>query len=111
MCCVNGGSYRCQRPFVRITMIDVSWLLPIEVGTQSFVFMGHAEFLGGRTSELGEDVRGSILAQPQFVWDAGRAVAGEAQQLMIGVEYQYWRNKLGTDEDESIAQLLLVWRL
>ena len=92
-------------------MIDVSWLLPIEVGTQSFVFMGHAEFLGGRTSELGEDVRGSILAQPQFVWDAGRAVAGEAQQLMIGVEHQYWRNKLGTDEDESIAQLLLVWRL
>ncbi len=58
MCCVNGGSYRCQRPFVRITMIDVSWLLPIEVGTQSFVFMGHAEFLGGRTSELGEDGSG-----------------------------------------------------
>jgi hypothetical protein len=30
---------------------------------------------------------------------------------MVGVEYQYWRSKLGTDEDESIAQLLLVWRL
>ena len=68
MCCVNGGSYRCQRPFGRLF---------VEV----------------------------VLA------DAGKAVAGEAQQLMIGVAYQYWRNKLGTDEDESIAQMPLVWRL
>ena len=30
---------------------------------------------------------------------------------MVGIEYQYWLNKLGTDEDESTAQLLVVWRL
>ncbi len=55
-------------------------------------------------------MKGSILAQPQFTWDLGRAILGAPHQLMAGIEYQYWRNKLGTDLDESIAQLLLVWR-
>ena len=92
-------------------MFDVSWALPFEVGSQSLAVVGHAEYLGSRTNELGEDVKGSILAQPQFVWDLGKAVAGAPRQFMVGIEYQYWRNKLGTDEDESTAQLLLVWRL
>ena len=38
-------------------------------------------------------------------------MAGEANQFMVGVEFQYWRNKLGTDEDEIIAQMLVVWRM
>ena len=33
------------------------------------------------------------------------------KELRVGIEYQYWLNKLGTDEDESTAQLLVVWRL
>ena len=30
---------------------------------------------------------------------------------MSGIEYQYWRNKLGTDVTESAVQFLVVWRL
>ncbi len=78
---------------------------------QSFTFTGHAEYIGGRTNEFGDDVNGSILAQPQLVWDVGKAMAGEASQFMVGVEFQYWRNKLGTDEDEMTAQMLVVWRM
>ena len=33
------------------------------------------------------------------------------KELRVGIEYQYWLNKLGTDIDESTAQLLVVWRL
>ena len=55
-------------------------------------------------------VKDSILAQPQFTWDLGKVV-GAPNQFMVGIEYQYWLNKLGTDEDESTAQLLVVWRL
>ena len=62
-----------------------------------------------RTNEFGEDVKSSILAQPQFTWDLGKVV-GAPNQLMIGIEYQYWLNKLGTEEDERTAQLLVVWR-
>ena len=91
-------------------MLDVSWALPFEVGGQSLAVAGHAEYVGGRTDEVDGDVRGWVLAQPQFTWDLGRALLGAPHRLLAGIEYQYWRNKLGTDQQESTAQLLLVWR-
>ena len=92
-------------------MFDVNWGSAINAGSQSFVFTGHAEYIGGVTDELGGDVKGWLLAQPQFMWDVGKAVADKANQIFLGVEYQYWLNKLGTDLDEYAAQLLIVWRL
>ena len=86
-------------------VFDVSWALPVRVGSQSLAFTGHAEYVGSHSS-----LKGSTLAQPQFTWDLGQAL-GAPQQLMVGIEYQYWHNKLGTDADESTAQLLVIWRL
>ena len=102
----GGGAPKTDHSF----MFDVSWALPFELGRQSLAIGGHAEYLGRRTNELGQDVKSSVLAQPQFTWDLGKVI-GAPHQCMVGLEYQYWRNKLGTDEDESTAQLLLVWRL
>ena len=102
----GGGAPQTDNSF----MVDVSWALPFDVGNQSLAIVGHAEYLGALTDEFGETVKGSMLAQPQFTWDVGKAL-GAPHQLMVGIEYQLWLNKLGTDEDESAAQLLLVWRL
>ncbi len=85
--------------------IDINGLLPFNLGSQSFSISGHAEYYTPGTNELGDDVPGSILAQPQLRWDIG----GE-NGLFVGVEYQYWSNKLGTDVDESVVQLLGVWQ-
>lgn len=90
---------------------DINWAAPFGIGNQSFAIMGHMEYIGGRSNELGGRYDGSILAQPQFVWDLGQAMASEPNQLLVGFEYQYWRNKLGTDEDENTIQFLVVWRL
>ena len=92
-------------------MFDINWAAPFEIGNQSFAIMGHAEYIGSRSNELGGRHDASILAQPQFVWDIGRAAAGEPNQLLLGFEYQYWRNKIGTDDDENTIQFLVVWRL
>ena len=104
---VGGGAPKTDNSF----MVDVSWAFPFSVGSQSLAIVGHAEYLGSCTNELDQNVKGSILAQPQFIWDLGKAIVGAPHQFMVGIEYQYWRNKLGTDEDESTPQLLLVWRL
>ncbi len=92
-------------------MFDVNWAAPFKLGTQSFAIMGHMEYIGSRSNELGGRYDGSILAQPQVVWDIGQATVNEPNQILLGFEYQYWRNKLGTDEDENTIQLLIVWRL
>ena len=92
-------------------MFDINWAAPFEIGDQSFAISGHMEYIGSRSNELGGRYDGSILAQPQFVWDIGQAMANEPGQLLVGFEYQYWRNKIGTDEDENTIQFLVVWRL
>ncbi|MDE2974585.1 MAG: nucleoside-binding protein [Gemmatimonadota bacterium] len=92
-------------------VFDVNGLLPFSLAGQSFAVAGHAEYAAATTDEFGDDKPGSILAQPQLRWDVGRAAGGSANGLHVGVEYQYWSNKLGTDFDESVVQLLVVWGL
>ena len=84
--------------------VDINGLLPFQLGSQSFSISGHAEYFVATTNELG-DVPWSILAQPQLRWDIG----GQ-NGLFVGLEYQHWRNKLGTEVVENIVQLLAVWQ-
>ncbi len=89
-----------------LLIIDVNGLLAFSVGSQSFQIAGHAQYATATTDELGNEVPASILAQPQLRWDIGGA-----NGLFVGIEYHYWSNKLGTDVDESVVQLLGVWQL
>ena len=83
-------------------MVDINWARPFKDG--KFSIEGHAEYIGERTNEFGGTVEAWILAQPQFRIFFTDNVA-------IGIEYQYWMNKLGDDAtDESAVQALLVWK-
>lgn len=59
-------------------------------------------FNGGKTQ---------FLAQPQVMIDASPWVNAKPATLFLGVEYQYYRNKYGTDTKESHPQLLVKWYL
>lgn len=92
-------------------MIDAAWRYPIETGQQRWSVEGHAEYIQGRNTELpGVRVKDWVLAQIQLRWDAGNIWFNQKDVMFLGVEYQYWNNKLGTSEDESALQLLAVWR-
>ena len=92
-------------------MFDVNWLATWEMLGQTFTFTGHAEYIAEVMNELGTKDRAWILAQPQLTVDLGRMLGGGGGNLMTGIEYQYWRNKLGTDVTESVVQFLVVWQL
>ncbi len=93
----NGGAPEQDNSF----MIDVSWARPIG---QRFSIEGHVEYIGERTDEFGGTVEAWFQAQPQFRWFV-------SENLAVGIEYQYWMNKLGDDAtDESAVQALLVWK-
>ena len=103
----RGGAPRTGDSF----MVDASWGAAFDLGSQSFWFTGHMEYIGATTNELGDAVKGWILAQPQLGWDLGKALTDNANQLFLGVEYQYWRNKLGLDNHDNVPQLWVMWRL
>ena len=93
----NGGAPKEDDSF----MVDVNWKRPFANG--KFSIEGHIEYIGSRTNEFGGDVEAWILAQPQFRWYLHPSAA-------IGIEYQFWQNKLGDgDTDESAIQALFVW--
>jgi hypothetical protein len=94
-----------------------SWMVDMNFATESFEiagahfnFEGHVEYIAPRHNEFGAKVRGHILGQPQFRWDAGETLFGTRNHLFLGIEYQFWLNKLGEDNDEHAVQFLAAWR-
>lgn len=98
-------------------MVDFSWAIPFEAGGFSWSLEGHAEYIAGRDSKmLNEETlekdryEGSFLAQPQLRMDLGKALGYAEGNVYLGLEYQYWKNKLGQKgQNESTTQLLAVW--
>ena len=94
-------------------IFDVSWLSVFNLGGQTFSFMGHAEYVSAVDwkNGSGEDVAW-VLAQPQLVWDIGNLFK-TPNEFHVGIELQYWANKLGfsEDEDEFRPLFLVVWQL
>jgi len=90
-------------------MFDVAFEYPFTVGSQKFSFKGHAEYIAEREDEFGNDVEAWILAQPILVWDMGHALEMKENTLLLGLELQYWHNKLGTDVTESVPQIHVEW--
>lgn len=101
-------------------MIDFNWSYPFTIGNSSWSIEGHVEYIDGAdtTASLPNNITADgereswILAQPQLRLDLGETLGMTPQQVFVGIEYQYWKNKLGDkNTDESVIQALLVWRL
>jgi nucleoside-specific outer membrane channel protein Tsx len=90
-------------------MLDVAWGYPFSIGSQKFNITGHVEYIAERENEFGEDVKAWILAQPIITWDLGNAISMKENTLLLGLEWQYWHNKLGTDTTESVPQFHVEW--
>jgi len=95
-------------------MIDFAWAYPFKLGSTSWTIEGHAEYIDGRkqTNSFGStDLSSWILLQPQIRMDLGEALGNKAGKLFVGIEYQYWKNKLGEKgTNDNSAQFLAVWR-
>ncbi len=95
-------------------MVDFAWAYPFKIGSTSWSLEGHLEYIDGReqTNNFGKtDLEYWILFQPQLRLDLGELLGTNANQLFVGIEYQYWKNKLGEKgTDDNAAQFLAVWR-
>lgn len=89
---------------------DVNWAYPIKIISHSFSIEGHAEYVGERTDETGARVSDWFFTQSQFRYYVSE-LFNQPERVFIGIEWQYWMNKLGDAEtDENVAQFLLGLR-
>ncbi len=77
---------------------NLVWNSGFRISSQNFSFEGFLDYTspegGGNTN---------LLIQPQLLWHANKSLA-------LGVEYQYWQNRLGIkDLDEKAPQIMGRW--
>lgn len=78
---------------------NLVWNSSFKLGEEDFSFEGFADWTSGE----GTGNKANFLMQPQLLWHVNKSVA-------VGIEYQYWKNRLGIDgRDESVPQIMARW--
>lgn len=99
----NGEDFGAHATSFQITP---SWSLPFRVGKIDFTFDGFGDYIGKHGVASSQ-----ILLQPQFKFDLS-AAWHRPGKVLVGVEWQVWRNKYGVqDLNESVPQALVFWNL
>jgi len=85
--------------------VTPSWRYPFKLGSQRFLFRGFVTFTGAHGAAARQ-----VSAQPQLLWDVGAAVWGQEDKLLMGLEYQHYRNKYGVAEvNEHNPEIMLSY--
>lgn len=95
-------------------MVDFAWAYPFKIASTSWSIEGHLEYIDGHQQTnkyVTTELESWVLFQPQIRLDLGDLLGSKAGRLFVGIEYQYWKNKLGEKgTDDNTTQLLAVWR-
>ena len=111
----NGISIREENSW----MVDFNWSYNFKILQSKWILEGHIEYVNGspitisQNNSITNSKRESwILAQPQLRYDISSSFDIPPNRLYIGLEFQYWKNKLGDKStDEKTVLLLIVWHL
>lgn len=77
------------------------WNVAFTIAEQPFSFEGFADWTQGEGIGIGSE--SNLLMQPQILWVANKNIG-------IGLEYQYWKNRLGIEGlNEKVPQILFRW--
>ena len=86
---------------------STAWAVPFSLGSTKWVFDGFVDISDATKNNFGQDVEMQIIAQPQLKLDLGNFF-GKEGKYFAGVEYNYWKNKLGVDgADQSLPQFIV----
>ncbi len=83
--------------------ISPAWNVPFDIGSMKWSFGGFLDYYGAEG-----DGDAEMLAQPQLLLDVGN-FSDKPGNLYVGIEYQYFMNKYGSDIDESLVQFMGKW--
>ena len=92
----NFGSVDKEIAFDPQWIISAAWGIPFNAGPVPLKFQGFANYL----SEKGDDYNGKktkaeTLMRASLMVDVGQMAWGKKNTLLMGVGYEYWRNKFG----------------
>ncbi len=84
-------------------MINAVWGIPFSVGTVPLAFEGFANIISEKgKNESGRDTATETNIDMQMMYDLSNALGAKPKTFRLGVEYQYWNNKFGNDNSQSM---------
>jgi nucleoside-specific outer membrane channel protein Tsx len=92
----NFGTVNKEIAFDPQWIISAAWGIPFNAGPVPLKFQGFANYL----SEKGDDYNGKktkaeTLMRASLMVDVGQMAWGKKNTFLMGVGYEYWRNKFG----------------
>lgn len=81
--------------------------LPFKLGAVQGKVEGFWKLIGPTS----DGSKTQFLAQPQFLLDASPWIGAKPSTLFLGFEYQFYRNKYGSDTKEIHPQFMAKWYL
>ncbi|HZX81354.1 MAG TPA: outer membrane protein OmpK [Lysobacter sp.] len=103
---VQVNAYRRQSLHsgdVRSWQLTPAWRATLPLGRSDLVIDGYIDWIpvnrGGRHANL--------HVSPQIKYDLGKALGGPAQRVYAGIEYDYWSDKYGIDDDGPLGRDVL----
>jgi hypothetical protein len=85
--------------------IEAAWAFPFEVYGAALTFKGFFNYIAPKGKDgFGNQMKGEILTRPELMLDVGN-FWGKKGQFEVGVGYEYWLNKFGTDHETTEGAL------
>ncbi len=79
--------------------LDIVWGIPI--GDSPFSFQGYFDYIAAKgTNEFGGGTVPETHFDGAIMLDVGRVMGGPKNTFKVGLEYEYWKNKFGNDNDD-----------
>ena len=87
--------------------ISLSWLNKIKLSKRYHVLFAGFIDKAGKQGTLASN----FLAKPRLLLDLGRALNKKSDSYYAGVQYAYWKNKLGIKNlNESVIEAMFTWK-
>lgn len=84
-------------------MLNLAWGIP--VGATPWTFSGYANFIAAKgRDEFGNATKPETNIDLALMYDAGSLVGAGNKAFLVGVGYQYWKNKFGNDHKGPAGQ-------
>jgi hypothetical protein len=76
----------------------------IGIGSLPLSFNGYAQWIAAKgKNEFGGATAPETHIDAELMWDVGLTAGGPKHTFLIGLEYEYWRNKFGNPTTSSLA--------
>lgn len=96
------GSPACPKSEIAFDpqwMISVAWGIPFEAGPVPLKFQGFLNYNSEKGKDYANvDTEPETLMRASLMVDVGQMVAGKKNTFLMGVGYEYWRNKFGNHD-------------